>query len=175
MIVVAWFRYAFPVALVGLLVAPLFGACDGGGGGSSSSSAGSGDGGCPPIGPPEPLFTIHIVAAAGSLPNDMTLQVTWSAGQEPLFALQDPESWKTLEDGSNVACDIDRDAGSPGDLEQLSCELWTSGATLVEVSGTGFVPFEETLTPEKLDDCEAPVPSDVDVELVVDHDAGTGD
>ncbi len=104
----------------------------------------------------------------------MTLRVTWSAGEEPVFVLNDPESWKTLEDGTNVACDIERDAAAPSDLQQLSCEIWTSGATLVEVSGTGYVPYEETLTPEKLDACEDPVPSEVDVELTVDHDAGTG-
>ncbi len=163
----AWIRYALPAALAGVLLGALFGACNGGGGGS-------GDGGCPPVGPPEPLFTLHIAAADGPLPTDMSLSVQWSAGEEPVFALDDPESWKTLEDG-HVVCDIDRDAAAPSDLEQLSCELWTSGATLVEISAAGYLPYEETLTPQKLDGCEDPVPSEVDVELKVDHDAGTGD
>lgn len=171
----AWIRYALPAALVGLLVGSLFGACKGDGGDTSSSSAGSGEGGCPPVGPPEPLFTLRIAAADGPLPTDLALQVTWSANEEPRFELNDPTTWKTLEDGSNVVCDVDRDAGTPVDLVELSCELWTSGATLVEVTATGYVAYEETLTPELLDDCDVPLPSEVEVELAVDHDAGGGD
>ncbi len=171
----AWIRCALPLALASLLVGPMFGACKGGEGGSASSSSGSGEGGCPAVGPPEPLFTVRIVAADGPLPADMTLDVRWSAGDEPPFALNDPTTWKTLEDGSNVQCHIDRDGGAPTNLEELSCELWTSGATLVEVAGSGYVAYEETLTPEVLDDCGVPVPSEIEVQLQVDHDAGPGD
>jgi hypothetical protein len=156
-----------------LLVAPSLAAtCREETGPPTAASTGTGEGGCPTQSAPAALFTLKVSAMRGPLPEDTTLQVRWSAGDEPQFVLSDPETWKTLEDGSNVVCDLAHDAGPPVDLLELSCELWTSGATEIEVTATGYVTHNETLTPKEIDGCDEPVPSDVEVNLVVDVDAG---
>src|SRR5690606_17663233 len=81
------------------------GACNGGGGGSSGDGGGTGgEGGCPTA--PVPLFTITIHAPSGPLPPNTTLNVTWSAGEEPEFKLSDATTWKTLDDDANVVCEV---------------------------------------------------------------------
>lgn len=136
------------------------------------TSGAGGSGGCPDNALPEPLFTITVRTEDGApLPPDTALRVRWSAGEEPVFALDDASTWLTLEDNVNVECDVDRDQPPPTDLHELACELWTAGATEVEVSATGYVPRTQTLAPRQVDGCEEPVPSDVELILEPDPDA----
>jgi hypothetical protein len=47
------------------------------------------------------------------------------------------------------------------------------GTTEIQVEATGHVSHSETLTPETLDQCDGrPVASEVEVELMIDLDAG---
>jgi hypothetical protein len=148
-----------------------FFSCEEGTSSTTTTSGAGGAGGCP-LSQPEALFTVIVSARGEALPNDTTLSVRWSAGAEPTFILGDRDTWHTLDDGSNVVCDIDHDAGVPSDLEELRCELWTSGATEIEVGASGFVTYLETVTPEEREGCDHPIPSEVTVELVPDLDAG---
>ncbi len=163
-----WKRYAglWGVALALLL----FWACEDGRP-PTSDTTGTGGGGCP-MGPPRALFTLKVHAADGPLPPDTTVHVKWTAGDEPPFVLSDKDTWKTVEDGSNVECDVDHDAPVPTDLHELRCELWTNSATEIEVTAMGYVPVEQTALPMERDGCDEPVPSEVEVELAVDTDAG---
>ena len=138
---------------------------------ASSSGAGGGDAGCY-SGPPAPLFVITISAHAGPLPADTTLAVKWSAGEEPSFSLDDPSSWLSLEDGSNVVCGVDKDAGLPLALDQLRCELWTSGATDLVITAGALPPYQQTLVPLQVPGCDEPVPQEIDVVVGVEPDAG---
>ena len=161
------------VLIAGITVA--LATCDKNEGTATNASTGTGEGGCPPQGPPAPLFTLKVTAMRGPLPEDTTLRVRWSAGDEPEFVLGEPATWMTLDQGSNVVCQVPHDAGPPTDMTELVCELWTSGATEIEIAAKGYVTHNETLTPKTLDECEDPVPSDVEVQLVLDVDAGSGD
>lgn len=179
-----------------------------GGGNGGGAGGGGGSGGAP--GCPEeiaPLFTLRLAQQEGQFPEDLELQVSWSAGDEPLVTLGDPSSYGTSAD--NVVCvrkragdpastsatatgtagsggGYDAGGGSPSSTtggpsstsggeggaapsDELVCELWTSGPTRVRLDATGFVPFDETLPPATSDSCERPVPSEVDVELVVEE------
>jgi hypothetical protein len=120
---------------------------------------------------PEPMLTITVRAQDGPVPPDTSLRVTWSVGEEPIFRLDDPSTWKTLED-ANVVCDVDRTQPPPEDLPALSCQLWTNGPTRVEVQATGYQAYDETLTPGSSELCEGPVPKHVDIEIVREQDAG---
>ncbi|HSN96932.1 MAG TPA: hypothetical protein VLS89_01500 [Candidatus Nanopelagicales bacterium] len=146
------------------------GACDGGGGGSGGAGGGMGGaGGCPIA--PEALFTITVRAVDGLVPEDTTIRVTWSVGEEPLFELDDPGTWKTL-DQANLVCDVDP-AAPPEDLAELHCQIWSNGPTRVEVSADGYAPYDETLTPMMSELCEGPVPQEVRIELAREQDGGT--
>lgn len=142
---------------------------------SSSSSSSTGGGGCP-MGPPEALFTLRVSTDdAAQLPEDTTVTVRWSAGEEPAFVLNDPTTHKTLEDGSNVVCAPALGSGGAGQggargvggggAWALACDLWTSGTTEVTVTATGYPETVETFKPETIDDCEMPVPSEVELIL----------
>ncbi|MEJ7733035.1 MAG: hypothetical protein WKG00_28035, partial [Polyangiaceae bacterium] len=139
---------------------------------ASNPDAGSGaggEGGCPVA--PEPQFRLTIRSAAEALvPADMRLTVEWSAGTQ-VFELDDPSTWKSLEEG-NLVCGVDEDAGPPDDLTSLLCQLWTTGATDIEVSATGYQPLQQTLQPAEIEDCDRPPSSDVDVVLEPMADAG---
>jgi len=157
---------------IGALMAALglFACEDTGPTGPGSTGTGSGGaGGC--VIAPQPMFTLTLTAADGPLPADTSILVTWSAGDEPLFVLGDKTTWKTLED-SNVVCDIDPAQPPPTDLEELVCKLWTSGATMVVVEGTGYMKHEETFPSVQSEQCEGPVPSAVSIELHRETDAG---
>ncbi len=130
-------------------------------------------GGCPG-GPPQALFTIKVTAVDGYVPDDTTVIVKWSAGQEPSFVLSDSDTWLTLDE-SNLVCEVDSDGGPPTDLAELRCELWTSGTTELTVEATGYSSHEQTLMPATNDKCEHPVPSEHAVELEPAVDAGSGD
>jgi hypothetical protein len=138
--------------------------------GSQSGTAGGG-GGCP-VGP-QPMFTIAIAAQDGYLPNDTSLLVTWSAGSEPLFELDNPATWGTPEQGGNVVCDLDAAADPPDDLAELRCHLWTSGPTEIEIRAVGYDTHKETLVPMQSEQCEGPVPTEAEIKLVREMDAGT--
>ena len=134
-----------------------------------TGTTGQGEGGCPG-GAPEALFTVVVrTADAEPLPSDTTVKVRWSVGEEPAFVLDDPDTWKTLEDGVNVVCEVDPEAA---EVAELRCELWTSGPTEVEVTATGYLDLDETLTPEEREGCDMPVPSEKELELAPDVDAG---
>lgn len=162
-----WLIVAFFSTWVAVLMAP---ACKddsppgvGGGGGTG------GVGGCPSE--LEAQFTLTITAADGALPESLRMTVTWSAGPEPEFVLADPNTHVGLED-SNVVCGVDPEV-EPEDRDSLVCKLWTSGATRVEVTADDYEPVDETFTPELIDDCDVPLPSDVEVELTPAMDAGS--
>jgi hypothetical protein len=136
------------------------------------------------MGPPEALYQIVVATVSGEpLPGDTTVAVRWSAGEEPVFVLNDPSTHKTLEDGSNVVCDVRGGGGAGGAtsnggaggapaLASLRCELWTSGTTEVTVTATGYEELVENLKPETVDGCDMPVPSEVELTLEVDPMGG---
>jgi hypothetical protein len=134
-----------------------------------AGSGTGGEGGCPVA--PEPQFrlTIHTVADT-PVPSDTRLTVAWSAGNQ-VFDLDDPSTWKSLEEG-NVVCAVDKDAGPPDDLAALVCHLWTTGATEIEVAAVGYQPLQQTLQPAEIEDCDTVPSSDVDVALEPMADAG---
>lgn len=131
----------------------------------------AGAGGCPSDA--QALFTLHVRAAQGHVPPDTELRITWSAQAEPPFELDDPETWPSVDDGANFECAVARDASLPVDLEELTCELWTNGATQVVASAAGYLTVDQTFTPAEREGCEGWVHSDVEIELVTDADAGT--
>ncbi len=166
-------------------------ACSDGAGGrqGSGGAGGSGTGGAPGCSDEvAPLFTLHVIVAEGELPEDLKLHVSWSAGDEPAVTLGDASSYGTSED--NVVC-VRRPAEGPtgaggdgGDgggeattggedqgesLDELLCELWTSGPTRVQLDAAGYLSFDETLPPATTEGCDRPVPSDVEIELVIDE------
>ncbi len=159
-------------AAAALVLALSLAACDetGGTGGSGGSSGQGGHGGCP--NDPQALFTLTLRAKAGPLPLDTRLKVTWSAGPEPDLVLGDPSTYKTIDE-ANVVCQLDPGAPPPEDLAELVCKLWTSGATRIEVTATGYAPHDQTYTPMQSDRCEGPVPSEIAIELTADVDAGS--
>lgn len=161
--------------LLGVLAAVCavaFGACeDGGAGGAGGGTGGAGgEGGCPTA--PEALLTITVRAKDGPVPPDTQIRVTWSVGEEPLFELDDPTTWKTL-DQANLVCEVDGAAPPPTDLPALSCQIWSNGPTRVEVSAMGYLPYDETHTPMTSERCEGPIPTAVEIELARDMDGGT--
>jgi hypothetical protein len=162
----AWL--VLPFLFVPLAIA--FAACEDGPSGSTSGTSGSGgEGGCSPA--PEALFTLTVTAPNGPVPADIEVRVTWSAGEEPAFELDDPSTWRTLEEG-NVVCDVERDAGPPIELAALVCHLWTSGATRVAIEASGYVDYDETFAPEQSELCEHPIPRAIDVLLTPETDGG---
>ncbi len=115
--------------------------------------------------PPEPLFVLDIRAEDASLPPDLRIAVEWSAGDEPPFVLSDASTWKTLDDGANFVCHIDRDKPPPVDLAFLACELWASGPVNVLVEADGYEPHAETLKPMMSELCGGPMPMEVAILL----------
>ncbi|WP_437731150.1 hypothetical protein [Sorangium sp. So ce1335] len=158
------------LALAALATAAAVGACDGAGGGGAGGAGIGGAGGCP-TGPREAMFTITVRAPGGPVPADTTVRVAWSAGEEPTFVLNDPTTWKTLDE-ANLVCAVDRAKPPPEALEALICELWTAGVARVEISGTGYEDLEQTLTPVMRERCEDFIPQKIDIELVPAVDGG---
>jgi hypothetical protein len=113
------------------------------------------------------MLNLHIQATSGPVPADTKVSVSWSAGAESPFELDDPKTWASLADG-NVICDVDNNAPPPKDLAELVCHLWTSGATHVDVRAWGYVPFSKTLKPTTVEACKGPVPMDVPIQLALD-------
>ncbi len=99
------------------------------------------------------------------MPADTRVVVEWSAANEPAFVLSDPTTWKTLDDGVNLVCNIDRAKPPPTDLPVLVCELWTSGAVNLLIEANAFDSHAETLTPMMSEECGEPMPMDVAVLL----------
>lgn len=159
-------------ALAGLFLAATAG-CDsgdgtggGGAGGSGNGAGGAGSTTCVDV--PLPTFELRVLAQEGGpLPPDTTVEVTWSAGKELPFHLDEPETWGTLET-SNIVCDVDPSAPPPVDLIVLSCALWTSSPTEVRVAAKGHVAQEDTYTSEAAEECPEPTP--IEVELSPDHE-----
>lgn len=132
------------------------------GGEGAGTSGGGGAGGC--LMTPKPTFTLRVkVAAGGPLPPDTTVEVRWSAAEEPAFHLDDPSSWSTLET-ANIVCDVDPAKPPPVDLPVLTCSLWTSGPTEVTVSAKGFLTKDRTFTQDPSTDCN-PDPTPIEMEL----------
>lgn len=139
-----------------------------------SGGAAGGDAGTSCPNGPVAMLNIGITAAGGPVPSDTRVLVTWSAGQETPFELDDPATWGTLAAGANVVCDVDTTAPPPTDLSELWCHLWTSGVTHVQVRAAGYQPFEGMLKPKYSTPCKGPVPTDVKVLLAPEPDAGAG-
>jgi hypothetical protein len=143
---------------------------------SENASANGGNGGgdagvmCPTG--PVALLNLTIRAMSGPVPPGLMLDVSWSAGAEPQFALADATTWGTLGAGANVVCDVK--APAPADLPELVCHLWTSGVTHVEIHAAGYAPYTSTLKPHQSDACKGPVPTDVAITLAPLPDAGGG-
>lgn len=145
-------------------------ACSDAAGPSTSTASGSnGAGGCDQS--PKPMLTLSLRASDGDLPADTSIQVKWSAGTEPLFKLDDASTWQSLDDGGNVICDAATSQPS-APKKALTCELWTSGATEITASATGYVRATETFSPEQSERCNGPIPTAVSIELQPDLDAG---
>jgi len=154
-----------------LVISLLLGACGDESPPTSSSGQGgaAGDGGCPMT--PLPMFTVTISTEEGTVPPDTSLTVTWSEGQEPIFQLNQPSTWSISEE-ANVVCDVDPSQPPPTDLTALVCRLWTSGATEIEVKAEGYSRHTETLVPMQSEECEGPIPKEVEVTLTLEMDAG---
>ena len=135
-----------------------------------AGSGNGGAGGCPVA--PEPQFQLSIrSAASGPVPPDTRLTVAWSAGNQ-VFDLGDTSTWKSLEEG-NVVCGVEKDAGPPDDLPTLVCQLWTTGATDIEVTANGYQSLQRTLQPAQLEDCDTVPSSEVEVVLEAMPDGGS--
>lgn len=113
---------------------------------------------------PQAMFDLTITAADGAVPRSTTIDVSWSAGQEPTFALDLPSTWMTIEQ-ANIVCDLDPTAPPPKELAALVCHLWTTGATNLVVKAKGYTLFEKTYVPKYSDHCMALVPTGISVEL----------
>lgn len=107
-----------------------------------------------------------LVQDGSAVPPDTTVQIHWSAGDEPPFHLDDPSTWPTL-DTASFECDVDQGAPPPADLPVLTCSLWTSSPTEVRVTAEGYVVHQETYTAEPTDGCN-PEPSPIEIELVAE-------
>lgn len=138
--------------------------------GTTGSGGAGGEGGACPMGP-QAMFTLTITAEGAVVPADTHVLVSWSAGTEPEFQLDDKKSWKTLDD-ANLVCDVDPHGPPPTNLSALVCQVWSNGATKVVVSAAGFTTFEKTYVPLLSEHCHGPVPTLVDVELERAEDAG---
>jgi hypothetical protein len=119
------------------------------------------------------MLQLTIAAPPGPVPVDTSVAVTWSAGEEPVFVLDDPTTWHTLADG-NILCEVDPKQPPPTALASLVCHLWTSGATHVRVAAKGYVAYDATLKPKYSTECKGPVPTNVAVNLSPEPDAGAG-
>jgi hypothetical protein len=136
-----------------------------GGSGAGGSGSSSSSGGCLPT--PQPTFALRVLDEAGGfVPPDTTIEVSWSAGVEPAFHLDDPSTWGTPE--SNVICDVDPSQPPPEDLPVLSCALWTASPTEVEVSAKGFITKGNTYKADPVSGCD-PEPTPIEIELPADH------
>jgi hypothetical protein len=149
-------------------------ACSGGGTtgttGTTGTGGAGGEGGACPMGP-QAMFTITITAAGGIVPADTHVLVSWSAGTEPEFELDDKKSWKTLDD-ANLVCNVDPHGPPPTNLAELVCQVWSNGATKVVVSAQGFTTFEKTYVPPLSEHCHGLLPTLIDVKLERAEDAG---
>lgn len=136
-------------------------------GGSTSTGTGSGGaggaGGACPMGP-QAMFDVTITAQGGDVPPNTTIDVSWSAGEEPRFSLDEPSTWMTIEQ-ANVICDVDATKPPPEHLAALVCHLWTTGATNVVVSAKGYATFDKTYASMFSDHCKALVPTAISIEL----------
>ena len=73
----------------------------------------------------------------------------------------------------NLVCDVDVDAGPVTELDSLRCELWTSGATELIVTGGELPMHEQTLVPLDVPGCDEPAASEIEVVLGEPLDGGT--
>ncbi|MEP7124539.1 MAG: hypothetical protein ABJE95_26660 [Byssovorax sp.] len=135
--------------------------------GTTSTSTGSGGaggaGGACPMGP-QAMFDLTITAQDGDVPPSTTIAVSWSAGEEPKFRLDQPATWMTI-DQANVVCDVDASEPPPDKLAALVCHLWTTGATNVVVTAKGYTTFEMTYASTFSDHCKALVPTAISIQL----------
>lgn len=156
--VVLWFtnmawrnRVWLLAVLVGMGAACRDQASSSGAGGTGGGTASSGMGGCP-ADKPRAAFELAISAETGALPQDLRLEVEWSAGVEPVFLLDDPSTYASL-DSANVVCDVDATLPAPTELSVLRCDLWTPGVTKLRISALDYITYEESLMPQQIDDC----------------------
>jgi hypothetical protein len=145
-------------------LAAVFAACSPDGGGAGGAGGGGahsdGGGGCSIV--PQPEFVLTIRGAAGTVPHDTKVEVSWSGGLCGPFALDDPMTWLPL-DVSNLVCDVDPANPPTSALSSLRCEIWTSGAAHVRVTAAGYQAYDRTLS--SMSACPEPQTSDVRVSL----------
>lgn len=146
----------------------LLSACDSEG--TTAGSGGSGGGGSGGVAgclrDPQPTFLLKIKERdGGTVPPDTTIDVLWSAGQEPEVHLNDPSTWPSLET-SSLSCDLDATQPPPTDLKMLICALWTGSPVEVTVSAKGYETEQHTFTAEPSSECN-PEPTSIEVELGV--------
>jgi hypothetical protein len=155
-------RTLFVLTLAAITIA----ACKKSGPSGGTSSGGGGEGGaggaCPTA--PQAMFELTIKAEDGPLPSSTSVDVSWSAGDEPTFELDQPSTWKTIEQ-ANLVCDVDAAKPPPTDLAALVCHLWTAGPINLVVKAKGYTTFEKTYVPVHSDHCDALVPSAISVEI----------
>jgi hypothetical protein len=141
---------------------------------STGTGGGGGEGGACPMGP-QAMFDLTITATDGDVPPSTTVAVSWSAGQEPTFSLDQPSTWMTI-DQANIICDVDAKKPPPEHLLKLVCHLWTTGATNVIVTAKGYTSFEMTYASMFSDHCKSLIPTAIGIELepAPKDDAGPG-
>jgi hypothetical protein len=141
-------------------------------GACSSETPGPAD--CPP---PHATFLLTVHAADGPLPRDVTIDVTFGAGEEQFDARHPDDDLKSVfcrlqqhdpasdagdasasDAGDAPASDAgdasasdggDHDAGAGGPLGSVVCELWTDGPATVRVEASGYPETERELSPER--------------------------
>jgi hypothetical protein len=116
----------------------------------------------PECGRPQAAFKVLVTASGAPLPTGTTVHIEYGSGAEE-YLLGDPDFSSEvmfceifLRDAGVPVADAATDAGDAGagsvEIEALSCELWTGGATTVIVSASGYPQLERELTAEE-DEC----------------------
>lgn len=163
----------FPLSAFALAVLTACSASRPGGSITTGSGGAGGEGGACPMSP-QAMFDLTITAAHGPVPRSTTVDVSWSVGHEPTFSLDEPSTWKTIDDQVNLVCDVDPVKPPPEALSALVCHLWTTGPTHVVVKAKGYTSLDETYVPTYSEHCQGNVPTAISVTLalVPEEDGG---
>ena len=82
------------------------------------------------------------------MPEDVLISVQYGGGIETFRAVGDNLA-------SVVLCEVHREQADDeqGPIEEIACDLWTSGAATVSVTATGYVDDVQDLEAEKDPKC----------------------
>lgn len=121
--------------------------------------------GCGPDARPDrpcdgPTFVLTLRAEPGPLPSDTRINVRYGVNHDG-----EPYELGQTQPGQAVFCDEQSDASGAagaasdtGDVQTLSCRLFTQGPARLDASATGYEPVEdEALLLEGEDRCEVPI------------------